>query len=66
MTVDAARARAHPELVPLWRGLVVYRVVALVAAVVNLVRALDAWARPALGIAVVVAMAVWTAYSSWR
>jgi signal transduction histidine kinase len=66
VTVDAARARAHPELVPLWRGLVVYRVVALVAAVVNLVRALDAWARPALGIAVVVAMAVWTAYSSWR
>lgn len=66
MTVDAARARAHPDLVPLWRGLVVYRVVALVAAVVNLVRGLDAWARPALGIAVVVAMAVWTAYSSWR
>jgi signal transduction histidine kinase len=66
VTVDAARARAHPDLVPLWRGLVVYRVVALVAAVVNLVRGLDAWARPALGIAVVVAMAVWTAYSSWR
>jgi signal transduction histidine kinase len=66
VTVDAVRARAHPDLVPLWRGLVVYRVVALVAAVVNLVRALDAWARPALGIAVVVAMAVWTAYSSWR
>lgn len=66
MTVDAARARAHPDLVPLWRGLVVYRVVALVAAVVNLVRALDAWARPALGVAVVVAMAVWTGYSSWR
>ncbi|HWN25792.1 MAG TPA: DUF5931 domain-containing protein, partial [Actinomycetospora sp.] len=64
--MDAARARAHPDLVPLWRGLVVYRVVALVAAVVNLVRALDAWARPALGIAVVVAMAVWTAYSSWH
>lgn len=66
MTVDAVRARAHPELGPLWRGLVVYRVVALVAAVVNLVRAFDAWARPALGIAIVVAMAVWTAVSSWR
>jgi signal transduction histidine kinase len=66
VTVDAARARAHPDLVPLWRGLVVYRLVALVAAVVGLVRGLDAWARPALGIAVVVAMAVWTAYSSWR
>ncbi|WP_433784334.1 MacS family sensor histidine kinase [Actinomycetospora sp. CA-101289] len=66
MTVDAVRARAHPELVPLWRGLVVYRVVALVAAVVNLVRSFDAWARPALGIAIVVAMAVWTVVSSWR
>jgi signal transduction histidine kinase len=66
VTVDAARARTHPDLVPLWRGLVVYRVVALGAAVVNLVRSLDAWARPTLGIAVVVAMAVWTAVSSWR
>jgi signal transduction histidine kinase len=66
VTVDAARARAHPDLIPLWRGLVVYRVVALVAAVVNLVRGIDGWARPALGIAVLVAMAVWTAYSSWR
>jgi signal transduction histidine kinase len=64
--VDTARARAHPDLVPLWRGLVVYRVVALVVAVVNLVRAVDAWARPALGVAVLVAMAVWTAVSSWR
>ena len=32
------RARAHPQLVPLWRGLVVYRVVTLVAALVNVVR----------------------------
>ena len=66
MTVDAVRARAHPDLIPLWRGLVVYRVVALVAAVVNLVRGIDGWARPALGVAVLAAMAVWTAYSSWR
>jgi len=64
--VDVARTRTHPELVPLWRGLVVYRVVAFVAAVVNLVRSVDAVARPGLGVAVVVAMAVWTAVSSWR
>jgi signal transduction histidine kinase len=56
----------HPHLVPLWRGLVVYRVVALVAAVVNLVRFDDEWARPVLGIVVVAAMAVWTAISSRR
>ncbi|PVZ11084.1 MacS family sensor histidine kinase [Actinomycetospora cinnamomea] len=66
MIASAARARAHPDLAPLWRGLVVYRVVALAAAVVNLVRAFDAWARPALGVAVLVGMAVWTAVSSWR
>ena len=50
ITADASpRARAHPHLVPLWRGLVVYRVVALVAVVVNLVRFYDVWARPVLG-----------------
>jgi signal transduction histidine kinase len=53
-------------LVPLWRGLVVYRVVALVAAVVNLVRFGDQWARPWLGIFVVAAMVVWTALTSLR
>lgn len=72
ITADASpRARTrpdlvHPHLVPLWRGLVVYRVVALVAAVVNLVRFYDAWARPVLGIAVVTAMGVWTVISSRR
>ncbi|MHC1558037.1 MacS family sensor histidine kinase [Actinomycetospora sp. C-140] len=60
------RDRAHPHLVPLWRGLVVYRVVALVAAIVNLVRYGDGWARPVLGLLVVAAMAVWTALSSLR
>ncbi|TDQ61233.1 signal transduction histidine kinase [Actinomycetospora succinea] len=66
-TADVSlRARAHPHLVPLWRGLVVYRVVALVAVLVNAVRFGGAWAHPALGIAVVVAMAVWTAVSSAR
>ena len=66
MIADAARAGTHPDLVPLWRGLVVYRVVALAAAVVNLVRFVELWARPALGVAVIAAMALWTAVSSWR
>jgi signal transduction histidine kinase len=61
-----SRARAHPHLVPLWRGLVVYRVVALAAAVVNLVRLGDGWARPTLGATVVALMVVWTAASSIR
>ncbi|MFC5137069.1 MacS family sensor histidine kinase [Actinomycetospora rhizophila] len=60
------RARAHPHLVPLWRGLVVYRAVALVAVVVNAVRFGGQWAHPALGVAVVAAMAVWTVVSSTR
>jgi signal transduction histidine kinase len=64
--ITTERARAHPQLVPLWRGLVVYRVVALGAAVVNLVRFGDAWARPTLGVVVVAAMVVWTAASSIR
>lgn len=67
MSADGTRrTRAHPHLVPLWRGLVVYRVVALVAAVVNLVRFGDEWARPDLGVLVVAAMVVWTALSSVR
>ncbi|GAA4784228.1 DUF5931 domain-containing protein [Actinomycetospora chlora] len=69
-SVDGARrggpARGHAHLVPLWRGLVVYRVVALVAAIVNLVRFGDGWARPTLGVLVVAAMVVWTAMSSLR
>jgi signal transduction histidine kinase len=64
--ITTERARAHQQLVPFWRGLVVYRVVALGAAVVNLVRFGDAWARPTLGVLVVAAMAVWTAASSIR
>ncbi|GAA4884603.1 MacS family sensor histidine kinase [Actinomycetospora straminea] len=60
------RARAHPQLVPLWRGLVVYRVVTLVAALVNAARFAGEWARPALGVAVVAVMVAWTAVSSVR
>jgi signal transduction histidine kinase len=58
-TVDLRAA-----LLPLWRGLVVFRVVALVYAVVNVVRDVDGYARPALGVAVVVFMALWTLVTS--
>ncbi len=61
-----ASVSVHAHLAPLWRGLVVYRVIALVAAVVNLVRFSDVYARPALGIVVVAAMAVWTVFTSIR
>lgn len=64
-TADGARA-AHAQLVPLWRGLVVYRVVALAAVLVNLLRFGDSWARPGLGVLVVAAMVVWTALISVR
>lgn len=53
-----------PALAPLWRGLVIYRVVALVAAVVNLVRFGGLAAHPSGAVAVVVAMTAWTAYTS--
>ncbi|NMO92001.1 MacS family sensor histidine kinase [Actinomycetospora sp. TBRC 11914] len=58
-TVDVDAA-----LVPLWRGLAVFRVVALVYAVVNVARDAGGYARPALGVGVVVFMAVWTLVTS--
>jgi Family of unknown function (DUF5931)/Histidine kinase len=58
-TVDVRAA-----LVPLWRGQVVFRVVALVYAVVNVVRDVGFYVRPALGVAVVVVMALWTLATS--
>lgn len=60
--------RPRPDLPaalrPLWWGAVVYRVVALAYAVVNLVRFLDGYARPGLAVVVVAVMAAWTAVSS--
>jgi hypothetical protein len=58
-TVDVRAA-----LVPLWRGQVVFRVVALVYAVVSVVRHVGFYVRPALGVAVVVSMALWTPVTS--
>ena len=54
----------HAALLPLWRGLVVFRVVALAYAVANVVRDVGLYARPALGVGVVVFMAVWTLVTS--
>jgi uncharacterized protein DUF5931 len=48
---------ADTAMVPLWRGLAVFRVVALAYAVANVVRDAGVYARPALGVAVVVFMA---------
>jgi signal transduction histidine kinase len=58
-TVDVRAA-----LLPLWRGLVVFRVVALVYAAVNVVRDVGLYARPALGIVVLGLMAAWTLVTS--
>ncbi|HEY2221131.1 MacS family sensor histidine kinase [Actinomycetospora sp.] len=59
-----ATVDVHAALLPLWRGLVVFRVVALVYAAVNVVRDVGLYARPALGIAVLALMAVWTLVTS--
>lgn len=56
----------HTVLLPLWRGMVAYRVIALASAAVNLVRFGDSYARPVVGVAVVAVMAVWTAVTSVR
>jgi signal transduction histidine kinase len=56
----------HAHLAPLWRGLVAYRVIALVAVVINLVRYSGEYARPVLAIVVVTAMAAWTVVTSVR
>ncbi len=57
-------SEADTALVPLWRGLVVFRVVALAYAVANVVRDAGVYARPALGVTVVVFMALWTLATS--
>lgn len=52
-------------LEPLWRGLVVYRVLALISAAVVVLRSLDEYARPGGAQAVLAAMAAWTAVTGW-
>lgn len=50
----------HAVTAPMWRGVVLFRVVALVAVVVNLLRLLDGYRRPGLAVAVVAVIALWT------
>jgi signal transduction histidine kinase len=52
-------------LEPLWRGLVVYRVLTLVSAGVVTVLSLDGYARPGIAVAVLAVMVVWTAATAW-
>lgn len=52
-------------LEPLWRGLVVYRVLTLVSAGVVVLLRLDEYASPAGALAVFGVMAVWSAVTAW-
>jgi signal transduction histidine kinase len=52
-------------LEPLWRGLLVYRVLTLVSAAVVALVALDEYAAPAGLVAALAAMAVWTALTGY-
>ncbi|MGH3568345.1 MAG: MacS family sensor histidine kinase [Pseudonocardia sp.] len=55
----------HRPLEPLWRGLIVYRVLTLVSAVVVVLISLDEYAAPGGAIGVLVAMVAWTAVSGY-
>ena len=52
-------------LQPLWRGLVVYRVLTLVSAAVVVLASLDIYASPGGALAVLAVMAAWTATTAW-
>jgi signal transduction histidine kinase len=56
---------AERPLEPLWRGLLVYRVLTLVSATVVVVATLDAFAAPAAALAVQAVMAAWTALTGY-
>ncbi|MDN5748128.1 MAG: DUF5931 domain-containing protein [Pseudonocardia sp.] len=60
MTSDELR-----PLEPLWRGLLVYRVLALFSAVAVVLSGLDAYASPVGAVAVQVGMVLWTALSGY-
>lgn len=60
MTSDELR-----PLEPLWRGLLVYRVLALFSAVAAVLSGLDAYASPVGAVAVQVGMVLWTALSGY-
>ena len=52
-------------LLPLWRGLIVYRVLTLLSAIAVALWTINAFARPAAAVAVLAVMAVWTAVTSY-
>ena len=63
MTVPAGDVERPLE--PLWRGMLVYRVLTLVSAVTGVLLALDEYRSPAGAVAVLVAMVAWTAGSGF-
>jgi signal transduction histidine kinase len=58
-------ADVEQPLEPMWRGMLVYRVLTLVSAGAGVLLALDEYASPAGAVAVVVAMTAWTAASGY-
>ena len=65
-TGPGAGVDVHAMLLPLWRGMVAYRVAALLYAGVNAVRFADRYAHPLGGLAVLAAMVAWTGWTSVR
>jgi signal transduction histidine kinase len=63
--VSPSAADVERPLEPLWRGLLVYRVLTLVSAVVVALVALDEYAVPVAVVAVLVLMVVWTALTGY-
>lgn len=52
-------------LLPLWRGLVVYRVLTLISAAAVVLASLPAYARPTTAVLLLVVMAIWTGVTGW-
>ncbi len=67
MTSDALRPLEPPRpLEPLWRGLLVYRVLTLGSAAFLVLRDLDAYASPIGAVVVQLVMLGWTAVTGWQ
>jgi signal transduction histidine kinase len=65
-TMSVARARDALRLdTALWRALGLFRLGAWLYAAASMAAHLDGYARPALGLAVLVLMAAWTATAAW-
>jgi signal transduction histidine kinase len=64
VTTPTAADTGQP-LAPLWRGLLVYRVLALLSASAGVLYSLGSYARPAGAVAVLAVMAAWTTVSGF-